>query len=725
MNKFLFSILGIALIFVSTLILVNQYNTRNFAQTSFLEIEKKYSYKIERDQFGVPHVYGDTDKDAAFGFAYAQAEDDLKHVEMMIKMSRGELSSLNFNSKTIAAIYSLITGDGDIMENLDAIEGVELDFLFKFFNVQDTVNKKISEIPEETINYIKGYADGLNYYAAKNPNLVDQSLYPATAYDLVAGMTFRMPLFYGIDHSIAELINLMDDQEEKVAMNMNALSDNPIVASINTYFKPSGSNAFAVSKSRSQDNETMLVINSHQPLTGPVAWYEIHIKSGEGLNIMGGTFPGSPFVHVGFNEYLGWGATVNQPDLSDIYELKLNPENNNQYELDGAWVNFTETDQEFKVKLFGPFSITYPIQMYHSAHGPVLKDDNKAYALRFVGMNDVNHSTAWLKMNKSKNIDEWLDALRMEQLASLNLVYADKEDNIFFVHNVKSPVRDPNYNWMQVVPGNKSDLIWNNFHPFESVPQILNPSSGYIFSTNQNPFFVTAKEDNLSLSNFNPTMGFQTRTTNRAYRAYELLDPDKSISFGELDKYKHDNKFSYNSRQYKFMKEIFNHEFSENKLKNAQEFLRDWDLGTDSDNLHAAFGVCILSPEWLAEITRKPRPDPIDIFINCVDEFEKNFGTLSVKWSDVNFLERGSNLVHIQGGPDVLRAIYAPRSNDGILKAVAGDGLYIYVKWDENKKQVSKSIHQFGSATMNMGSPHYDDQINLFASEKLKDTFFN
>ena len=426
MNKFLFSILGIALVFISTLIAVNQYNIRNFAQTSFLEIEKKYSYKIERDQFGVPHVYGDTDKDAAFGFAYAQAEDDLKHVEMMIKMSRGELSNLNFNSKTFAAIYSLITGSGDIMENLDAIEGVELDFLFKFFNVQGTVNKKISEIPEETINYIKGYADGLNYYAAKNPNLVDQSLYPATAYDLVAGMTFRMPLFYGIDHSIAELINLMDDQEEKVAMNMNALSDNPIVASINTYFKPSGSNAFAVSKSRSQDNETMLVINSHQPLTGPVAWYEIHIKSGEGLNIMGGTFPGSPFVHVGFNENLGWGATVNQPDLSDIYELKLNPENNDQYELDGAWVNFTETDQEFKVKLFGPFSITYPIQMYHSAHGPVLKDDNKAYALRFVGMNDVNHSTAWLKMNKSKNIDEWLDALRMEQLASLNLVYADK-----------------------------------------------------------------------------------------------------------------------------------------------------------------------------------------------------------------------------------------------------------------------------------------------------------
>ena len=97
MNKLLFSILGVVLLFVLTLVSVNQYNTRNFAQTSFFEIEKKYSYKIERDQFGVPHVYGDTDKDAAFAFAYAQAEDDLEHVEMMIKMSRGELSNLNLS----------------------------------------------------------------------------------------------------------------------------------------------------------------------------------------------------------------------------------------------------------------------------------------------------------------------------------------------------------------------------------------------------------------------------------------------------------------------------------------------------------------------------------------------------------------------------------------------------------------------------------------------------
>ena len=221
-------------------------------------------------------------------------------------------------------------------------------------------------------------------------------------------------------------------------------------------------------------------------------------------------------------------------------------------------------------------------------------------------------------------------------------------------------------------------------------------------------------------------MGFQTRTTNRAYRLFELLDDDLSITYEEMDIYKHDNKFSYNSRQYKFLERIFNHDYSASKrLNEAKSFLEEWNLGTDKDNMHAAFGVCILSPEWLAEIKRKPEPNPLKTFEDCVEEFYKNFGRLDIKWSEVNFLERGSKLISVQGGPDVLRAIYAPRSDDGILKAVAGDGLYVYVVWDENKKQLSESIHQFGSATIDSNSIHYDDQMQMYADEELKNTFFD
>ena len=84
-----------------------------------------------------------------------------------------------------------------------------------------------------------------------------------------------------------------------------------------------GSNAFAVGAAKTDDGSTRLIINSHQPLEGSLAWYEAHITSEEGWNINGGLFPGSPVIFVGHNESLGWSHTVNRPDLIDVYELEI------------------------------------------------------------------------------------------------------------------------------------------------------------------------------------------------------------------------------------------------------------------------------------------------------------------------------------------------------------------------------------------------------------------
>ena len=725
MKKIYSIILALFIIFAIIFFYKTSEANKNFDPESFIKTSNDYSYQINRDIYGVPHIYGALDKDTAFGFGFAQTEDDYENIELVIKMARGELSDLNISFSSLADLFKLISGTGDIMTSISAIEGIELDYLIKFLNSAEVALSLKETVDQETLEYLQGYSDGINYWAALNPNKVDKSLFPTTVDDLLVGMVFRMPLFYGLDRHIEELINLMSDSNKELAVE-NELSDNQLVASIKSYFKPSGSNAFAVAKSRSSNDETMLVINSHQPLTGPVAWYEAHIKSDDGLNIMGGTFPGSPFIHVGFNEHLGWGATVNQPDLADIYELNINPENENQYLLDGTWKDLKVTKQVFKVKLFGPFSISYPIDMYFSDHGPVMKDGLKAYALRYVGMSDADQATAWLKMNKAKNITEWEDALKMQQIGSLNFVYADKEDNILFVHNMKSPKRSNDYDWKNILPGDASNLIWNDYYSYDEIPKILNPKSGYIYSTNQSPFFVTGIDDNLNEEDFPVTMGFQSRITNRAHRAFELLDNDKNISWEKLDEYKHDNKYSFNSRQYKFLQKIFEFDFKDDvRLETAQKFLQNWNLGTDSENLQAAFGVCVLGPEWLAEIKREPQPDPIKIFKDCIVEFEVNFNRLDIRWSEVSFLERGNKILPVQGGPDVLRAIYSPRSENGILKAVAGDGLYAYVSWDKLGKQQSFSIHQFGSSSTVEDSPHYHDQMELFVNEELKETFFN
>ena len=75
---------------------------------------------------------------------------------------------------------------------------------------------------------------------------------------------------------------------------------------------PVGSNAFAIAPHISDEGATRIAINSHQPATGPVAWYEAHIKSAEGLDVMGGLFPGTPSIFVGFTHDLAWGVTVNE-----------------------------------------------------------------------------------------------------------------------------------------------------------------------------------------------------------------------------------------------------------------------------------------------------------------------------------------------------------------------------------------------------------------------------
>ena len=100
------------------------------------------------------------------------------------------------------------------------------------------------------------------------------------------------------------------------------------------------------------------MVNSHQPYTGPVAWYEARVKSEEGWDMIGGIFPGAPMILHGAGPDLGWAMTVNKPDLVDVYALEVDePEEPSQYRFDGGWRDFDVKEIEFRVKLWGPFSL--------------------------------------------------------------------------------------------------------------------------------------------------------------------------------------------------------------------------------------------------------------------------------------------------------------------------------------------------------------------------------
>ena len=608
---------------------------------------QQYQAKISRDIWGVPHISGTRDADVAFGLAFAHAEDDIKNIAENMYLYRAQMGLK------------------------DGSSGAVIDYLIKALKIRERVDEQYQEVLSDDVrSVLEAYATGLNYWMVKNPNNSFKKHFPFTAKDIVAGFAIQNLLFSGVVSSIQSLEKLEDSSEQSFS---NLYEKEDLVT---------GSNAYAISPSKSLNGSTRLMINSHQPLEGPLAWYEAHIKSEEGLNMMGGLFPGSPFIFVGFNENLGWGFTVNKPDLTDIYKLVINPNDKDQYLLDNVWLNLEKENIELPVKIFGPINWTVKREVKYSKHGPVLEIGEKSYALRFAGMEDIKQVEQWYKLNKANNLQEWINAMKMRSIISFNGIYADKKGNIYFLHNSSSP------------------------------------------KTYQDPFKVTDPKDNLKKENYSQTLGLQTRMTNRAYRIKELFMGKDKITEKDFDDFKFDNSYSINSRSYKYVSEIFGLNFENENLKKGQTILRNWDLKTDFDNESATLGVCVLSPEWLAEQAAETPPESEESFKTCVEDTLKNYGKLNPKWSERNFMYRGKKKIPVQGGPDVLRAIYGLEQEDKDLKAVGGDGLYIHVSWDKEGNQESKSIHQYGSATQDENSSHFSDQLELYIDEKYKPTFY-
>ena len=329
-------------------------NQINPSSESLSKDSESFDVEIIRDEWGVPHVFGETDPDVAFGLAYAHAEDDFQTIQETVAATRGVLAS--YRGKASAPI----------------------DYIVKLMGVWEALDANYDKIPEDVKSLADGYAAGVNLYASQHPESTWQGLAPFTGKDVIAGFMFKTPFFYGFDKHLQDLFDEDRRVEVALAPNVTTRAWQLQRQGINDL----GSNAMAVQAARSTDATTRLLINSHQPMTGPVAWYEARLVSEQGLNIYGGLFPGTPLILHGFNQNLGWANTVNHIDLVDTYKLDLNPEQPNQYLLDGAWKDFETTQAEFKIKLWGPFMWSVKREVLRSVHGPVIRNGDQAIAVR-------------------------------------------------------------------------------------------------------------------------------------------------------------------------------------------------------------------------------------------------------------------------------------------------------------------------------------------------------
>lgn len=658
--------------------------------------EEILDIKIARDNWGVPHIMAKTDAEVAYGLAWVECEDDFVTLQELMAACKGMLGEIKGK------------------------DGLVADFGIKFMGLQEIASKKYeAEVTGEFKVYLESFVAGVNAYAALHPKeVLLNNLFPITGQDVIVGY-----LLGNLEVSHA-------GQDLQKIMNGTIIKD--LKSDV-----PKGSNAFAISKRKTTDDKTYLAINAHQPLEGWYSWYEAHLISEEGLNILGGTFAGGICIFHGVNENLGWAHTVNHADFSDVYKLEMNPENDNFYRFDDKWLKLKEKKYWSWLKLAGPIKIPIRKTIYESKYGPTFKTEKGVFAWRFVVGQSIKMAEQWYRMNKARNFDEFKEALKIRGLTSLNIVYADKDDNIYYVSNGRFPVRNPAYNWGEVLPGNTSKTLWGDqIISFDSLPQVLNPKSGWVFNTNNTPYSATDSLSNFKETALNKSMGFQPKglENNRSTRFLELIYQYDSISYLDFKRIKYDNQYPSNMTT----RTAVNLEMMMNlnpkdypKISDAVKLLNSWDRKTDRNNKTAA--LYILS--WMhLDAKRKAEnrvimggkitiEDCIYGITQAKEELIAKYGTLQIELGTIQRHIRGKVNLSIGGAPDVLAATYSKKQEDGIYRATAGESYIELVRFGKNGVEI-ESINSFGSSSV-VNTKNSTSQMNYFVNHKLKKMTLN
>ncbi len=655
-----------------------------------------YDVTILRDDYGVPHVFGVTDPDVAYGLAWAHAEDDFLTIQQTLLAARGKLAS--------------VMGP----------DAAPIDYFVSLLRIPETVEEGWPTIDPEVRAVLDAYADGLNHYAATHPDEALTGLFPVSGRDLVAAFVQKVPLFFGLDGVLSDLFG-----DERPDLTVAA---SPAVRY--------GSNVFAVSPARSAAGETMLVSNSHQPWTGPVAWYEASVHSEEGWDMTGALFPAMPFLALGHNRDLAWSFTVNHPDLIDVYLLEVDPDDPNRYRVDGEWKTLEVGSADIEVRLAGRLRWTFTRETLWSIYGPVIRRPHGTYAIRYAGMGTVGLAEQLYRMNKATTWEEWRDALAARDgLPSFNVGYADRTGRIAYIYHGLFPDRDPDFDWEGYLPGNTTATLWTSYLPFSDLPQVVDPASGYIQSSNSTPY-TAAGPDSPTPADFPATMGVETQETNRSLRSQTLLAADPAITPAELTAIKYDVVYDEASAPVRLVERILGLglEGGRDDVDRALEVVAGWDRSADRDDPATGLVVATMAELLDAGVDFDPSQlgEPIEAtdtelkaaFVAAVDDLVGRFGRVDPPWSEVNRLVRGDVDVGLDGGPDLLRAVYG-RLTDGRFEGIAGDAYVLVVVFGPDGSVTSRSIHQFGSATLHPDSPHYADQAPLFAADQLKPVWFD
>ena len=679
--------------------------------------ERAARVTIIRDDFGVPHVYAETDADAVFGLLYAQAEDDFPRVERNYYWAIGRLAEAE--------------GEEALFSDLRA----------RLYMTTEEAKAAYAASPDWLRELCDAFADGLNYYLATHPEVTPKVL---TRFEPWMPMFFFEGSIGGdIEQIPLDGITAFYGRQESVAASTLERARAPQLG----YEQHLGSNGFAVSGEHTRSGDAMLLINPH------TTFYfrgEVHVVSEEGLNAYGAVTWGQFFVYQGFNEHTGWMHTSTRVDFLDEFIEDVVDEDGKlmyRYGDELRPVEVSEVTLKYKDG-DGMSERTFP--MYHTHHGPITHMLDGKWVATKINWDPVTALQQSYIRSKQDGLDGFAEMMDMRTNSSNNTVYADSSGNIAYYHGNFVPRRDPQFDFSQPVDGSNPATDWQGLHTVDEIVTVINPENGWLQNCNSTPFtaagsFSPKREDY-------PTYMAPDPENFRGVHALRVLEGVSDLTLDGLLDLAYDTYLPGFEQLVPELIAAYDESGADYPaLAEPIDALREWDFRVAVDSVPMSlayfYGMQFREdgerPEGMRGMalinhfaTQSEHAERLKVFAAAVARLEGDFGQWDTPWGEINRYQRLSGDIDLKYDDDApslpvgmasgdwgALASYRARRFPGTKRIYGSSGNSFVAVVEFGDKVKAKTILA-GGQSGDPNSPHFDDQTERYIDRDFKDVPF-
>jgi acyl-homoserine-lactone acylase len=681
---------------------------------------------ILRDDWGIAHIYGKTDADTVFGMEYTQAEDDFNRVETNYINAMGRLAEAEGESR----IY--------------------LDLRMKLFIDPVELKKQYTESPAWLRALMDSFADGLNFYLYKHPEVkprVIQHFEPWMALSFTEGSIGgdiervnlnQLEAFYSKTPVLQSCSNCSAPTTEMAYVHD---SDPP---------EPTGSNGMAIAPSNTVNHHALLLINPH---TSFFFRSELQMVSEQGLDAYGAVTWGQFFIYQGFNEHTGWMHTSSGVDAVDEYLETVAKKGDSfvykygseQRPLIAKQITVQyKTDHGMAEKKF---------TVYFSHHGPITHELNGKWVSIELMNKPVEALTQSYTRTKTRDYKSFRQTLELKANSSNNTIFADSDGDIAYFHGNFIPRRDTAFDFTKPVDGSIPATDWKGLLTVDELPQLLNPKSGWLYNSNNWPW-SGAGESSLRKQDYPAYVESGTETA-RGLHAVRVLQNKKDFTLDSLITAAYDSYLPWFEKPIPALIKAWDDAPASDPLKaklaDQIALLRTWDYRWGVASLPTSLAVFwgedirghvaadarkagVSAEEYIG--TQVPPHRLLQSLDAASARLITDFGTWKTLWGDINRFQRLTGDI-VQPFNDAGASIpvgftsslwgslasFGARPYPGTKKwyGTSGNSFVAVVEFGEKVR--AKAVTA-GGESGNPASPYFNDQAKRYSTGDLRDVYF-